>query len=73
MIHIIAEAGSNHNGSMERAYQLVDIASYAGADSIKFQIINTWGLYLPGKYEYGHYNIDDIIAFRKKQNFHQKT
>ncbi|MDN5291012.1 MAG: hypothetical protein PWQ06_1251 [Anaerophaga sp.] len=69
MIHIIAEAGSNHNGSMERAYQLVDIASNAGADSIKFQIINTWGLYLPGKYEYGHYNIDDIIAFRKKTEF----
>ena len=69
MIHIIAEAGSNHNGSMKRAYQLVDIASYAGADSIKFQIINTWGLYLPGKYEYGHYNIDDIIAFRKKTEF----
>ena len=30
MIHIIAEAGSNHNGSMERAYQLVDIASTRG-------------------------------------------
>lgn len=69
MIHIIAEAGSNHNGSIENAKTLVDIAARANADSVKFQIINTWGLYLPGNYEYGHYNLNDIIAFRKKTEF----
>ena len=34
---IIAEAGVNHNGSIETAKQLVDVASLAGADYIKFQ------------------------------------
>jgi N,N'-diacetyllegionaminate synthase len=34
---IIAEAGVNHNGSMETAKQLVDVASEAGADMVKFQ------------------------------------
>lgn len=34
---IIAEAGVNHNGSLELAKQLVDAAQQAGADCIKFQ------------------------------------
>ena len=34
---IIAEAGVNHNGSLDLAKQLVDIAAEAGADLVKFQ------------------------------------
>ncbi len=34
---IIAEAGVNHNGSMESAKRLIDVAAKAGADYIKFQ------------------------------------
>lgn len=34
---IIAEAGVNHNGSLDRAIQLVDVAKSAGVDIIKFQ------------------------------------
>jgi len=34
---IIAEAGVNHNGSIELAKQLIDVASDAGADIVKFQ------------------------------------
>lgn len=36
-IFIIAEAGVNHNGSLELARKLVDKAKEAGADCIKFQ------------------------------------
>lgn len=34
---IIAEAGVNHNGSIDLAYKLVDIAAEAEADVVKFQ------------------------------------
>ena len=34
---IIAEAGVNHNGNMLLASKLIDVASKAGADYIKFQ------------------------------------
>ncbi len=34
---IIAEAGVNHNGNIKLAKKLIDVASEAGADAIKFQ------------------------------------
>lgn len=34
---IIAEAGVNHNGQLDMALQLVDVAAEAGADYVKFQ------------------------------------
>ncbi len=36
-VFIIAEAGVNHNGSIELAKKLIDVASDAGVDAIKFQ------------------------------------
>ena len=36
-VFIIAEAGVNHNGSIDLAKKLVDEACSAGADAVKFQ------------------------------------
>jgi N,N'-diacetyllegionaminate synthase len=36
-VFIIAEAGVNHNGSVDLARQLIDVASISGADAVKFQ------------------------------------
>lgn len=37
MTYIIAEIGINHNGSLENAKRLIDVASLAGCDAVKFQ------------------------------------
>jgi N-acetylneuraminate synthase len=36
-VFIIAEAGVNHNGSLDLARRLIEVAAEAGADAVKFQ------------------------------------
>ena len=36
-IFIIAEAGVNHNGDIQTAKELIDVAAAAEADAVKFQ------------------------------------
>lgn len=40
-VFIIGEAGVNHNGNLELAKRLVDVASEAGVDAVKFQTFKT--------------------------------
>jgi len=41
---IIAEAGVNHNGSIDTAKKMIDVAAKAGADFVKFQTFSTEAL-----------------------------
>ncbi len=57
-ILIIAEAGVNHNGDLNTALQLIDVAVHAGADVVKFQTFNSKAL---------------VNKFAQKANYQQKT
>ena len=55
---IVAEAGVNHCGDINTAKKLIDLASKAGADAIKFQTFKTENL---------------ILSSVKKAPYQQKT
>jgi N-acetylneuraminate synthase len=44
-VHIIAEIGINHNGSLEHAKELIKAAKEAGANSVKVQVRNLEEIY----------------------------
>lgn len=43
----IAEAGVNHNGDLEKAKKMIDVAAEAGADAVKFQTFSAERLVSP--------------------------
>ena len=53
---IIAEAGVNHNGDLEIARKLIEIAAEAGADYVKFQT----------------FSADKLVTKKAKQAAYQK-
>lgn len=58
---IIAEAGVNHNGDIEMAKKLIDVAVNAGVDYVKFQTFKAETIVSPSakKADYQAKNIDD--------------
>ena len=58
---IIAEAGVNHNGDIKNAKKLIDVASYAGVDYVKFQTFKAEKLVSKSakRAEYQNKNIED--------------
>lgn len=43
-VYIIAEAGVNHNGSIDLAKKMIEVAAQCGADAVKFQSFKTENL-----------------------------
>ena len=70
-ITIIAEAGINHNGSIKKAFQLVDVAKKANADFVKFQTYKTNNLVLPNakkaKYQMGRSNENQFQMLKNSE------
>ncbi|MBX7227637.1 MAG: N-acetylneuraminate synthase [Chitinophagales bacterium] len=60
-VTIIAEAGVNHNGILENALQLIEVAATAGADFVKFQTFKANKIVSPTamKADYQKKNMDD--------------
>ena len=57
-VTVIAEAGVNHNGDLNIAFELIKAAANAGADVIKFQT----------------FNADEIVTnYSKKANYQIKN
>ncbi len=61
---IIAEAGVNHNGKVHLAKKLIDVASKAGADYVKFQTYDVDSLILKNTKttEYQKKNLENVIS-----------
>jgi N,N'-diacetyllegionaminate synthase len=53
-VFVIAEAGVNHNGDLKKACRLVEVATEAGADAVKFQSFRADRLVLPGTAKMGY-------------------
>jgi len=57
--YIIAELGSNHNGDMKLAKQLIIEAKEAGSDCVKFQSWSKDSIFAKKKYEDNYFVADD--------------
>lgn len=68
---IIAEAGVNHNGSLDLALQLIDAAAESGADIVKFQTFTAEQLATP-EVEMAPYQKENCAATESQYNMLKK-
>ena len=73
-VFVIAEAGVNHNGNLNNALKLIDLASSAGADAIKFQTFKAKDIAThyarKAKYQFSDsYRIKSQLQILKKLEF----
>jgi N-acetylneuraminate synthase len=77
-VFIIAEIGNNHNGDVDRAIQMVDMAAEAGADCVKFQMRHLDEVYRRRSLEKSsedlgtEYILDLLARFELTQEEHQR-
>ena len=62
---IIGEAGINHDGSLKKSFELVDVAVEAKVDAVKFQMFNT-EKYISDDSFYASYMKKGLISKREK-------
>lgn len=64
-VYVIAEAGINHNGDMKIAKEMIEVASKAGADAIKFQSFSAEDLFSESANP-------DLFKFAQKLSLNEK-
>jgi len=57
--YIIAEIGSNHNGELNLAKEMIDVAKEKGADCVKFQSWSKESIFSKVKYDENYFLADD--------------
>ena len=60
--YVIAEAGSNHDKSLDTARRLIDAAAAAMCDAVKFQLFDTDELYSPDHANYAIFKSMELPA-----------
>ncbi len=64
-VRVIAEIGINHDGSLDKAVEMIRVSAAAGADFAKFQLLKADEMYPPGAGRYrnasGEFDIREVV------------